>query len=156
MFHALSRERLSKNGVKLRNKLQIDGEVSIGITVKTTVLIDPTVRQIVKFRESATDGQLRGVSCGGHVYVFPAYEATHHWIRELLKLPELRSEGTDFWVIPEDEEPLSADWPTSDENLIRDDLRLIVGLRDDDPAMTYIYDWFQEEPATVPTAFSSH
>lgn len=139
----------------MRNKLQIDGEVSIGITVKTTVLIDPPIRQIVKFRESLTDRQLRGVSCWGHVYVFPAYEATHHWIRELLELPELRSEGTDFWIIPEDEEPLSADWSSGEGNEVRDGLRLILGLRDDDPAMEPIKSWFQEEPTAVPTAFGS-
>lgn len=86
----------------------------------------------------------------GQLLVYPAYEATHHQVRLIFGMPSILEDGTDFWVIPEDEDPLSPDWSVYDDDPVRDGLRLIVGSRGDDPAIRRITEWFGVTKDLVP------
>lgn len=134
-----------------RNLLDIDIVHPVAGAVKTTVLCDPTPRQLTAFIERAPGRQLRGTACSGRLLVYPAYDVTHHQIRAVFSLPGLSEDGTDFWVIPHGEEPLSQDWSSSDDNPVRNGIRLIVGRRDDDPAIRGLKAWFGVEPDQAST-----
>lgn len=118
--------------------------------IATSVLIDAGPRQIARFASAAPGRQLRGTACDGKLLVYPAWDATHIQIRRVFALPDVLEEGTDFWIIPEDDEPLSSDWGTSGDEHTRNGLRLILGGRDDDPAVLRLVQWFAKEPYGSP------
>mgnify|MGYP001412466490 CR=1 FL=1 len=118
--------------------------------IRTTVLADGGPRLIARFIESAPERQLRGTACGGRLLIFPAWDATHLQIRHVFALPDIMEEGTDFWIIPDDAEPFSPDWGTSGSEFTRDGMRLILGRRDDDPAVLRLVQWFTEEQYASP------
>lgn len=114
--------------------------------ISTSVLMNPGPRRIVRFLQNWAVRQLRGTACNGILLVYPAWDVTHIQIRRAFALPDIANAGTDFWIIPEDEEPLSSDWEASDDDLVRDGLRLIIGRRGDDPEIGSLIDWFSCEP----------
>lgn len=106
------------------------------------ILTYPSPRELAAFAAAAPHRQLSGVAAEGQVHVFRAWDATHMQVRTAFGLPTIYETGTDFWVVPEDDEPISGDWQSGDEDLVRDGLRLIQGARKDDPALERLVSWF--------------
>lgn len=116
--------------------------------IRTNVLIDPSPRQVVQFAATAPQNQLRGTACDGRLFVYPAWDVTHLQIRTVFGLPSLLDGyGSDFWVIPAGSDPLSPDWYSSGDEPVRSGMRLVVGSRDDDPALAVLKEWFAAAPA---------
>ncbi|NTF17865.1 hypothetical protein G6L37_05580 [Agrobacterium rubi] len=115
----------------------------------TSVLVDPSPRQIARFQKAVPQGQLRGTACNGKLLVYPAWDVTHIQIRSIFDLPNILEDGSDFWIIPADEEPLSSDWCSSEDDLILNGLRLIVGREGDDPSILPVVAWFRGNAGLV-------
>lgn len=129
----------------LRNLIPIDVVDQRYGRLKTSVLVNASPRQIIKFAATVPERQLRGTACDGRLVVYPAWDATHLQIRDFFGFPDVLADGTDFWIIPEDADPLSSDWGASDDNPIRSGMRFIVGRRDGDPAIAGLVEWFNAE-----------
>src|ERR1700681_4665565 len=91
----------------------------------TTVLADPSPFSIKPFMKRTRTEQLRGTAAEGHVYLWPATEATHLMVRTASGFGP--TGGADFWIVVEDVDPLSPDWERFDDDPIRDGLRLLPG-----------------------------
>lgn len=116
--------------------------------MKTTIITNPAPASLKRLSAQAKEGQLRGVSAKGHVFIWPAYEATHSSVREILELgqPAKPGCGGDFWIVPEGTDPFSDDWPGSDGEPTKKGIAIIRGrgVEDSEP-MRAIMAWFGDQ-----------
>lgn len=110
-------------------RLTIEYSHPVWGSVAVVAEFDPSLRTARKILEASEAGMARGVCHGGTVVVFDAWTATHATVREALGYPasHLDADGTDFWIVRDGEEPFSSDWSASDDDPVRDGLRLLPG-----------------------------
>jgi hypothetical protein len=79
--------------------------------------------------------------------VFDAWKATHAMVRAALGHPQscFDEGGCDFWVVLDGDEPFSEDWRTSDDDLVRDGIRLIAGRGRAALEGTVLLEWFTDQ-----------
>jgi hypothetical protein len=113
---------------------------------------DPSMRAIRSLMERSRQGMVRGVHHEGTTVVFDAWKATHALVRAALGHPlsHFDREGCDFWVVMDGEEPFSQDWETSEDNAVRDGLRLITGRNVEALADCRLFDWFSARAQAAP------
>jgi hypothetical protein len=122
--------------------------------VTTTVEENPSPSRISELLAASRGRQLRGVAFEGTLFLFPAWEATHFHVREAFGLPEVhRGGGCDLWVVDEGGGPLSDEWETSENDPVRDGMRLILGRDRDVPAIARLARWFDAPSENVSVAF---
>jgi hypothetical protein len=84
--------------------------------------------------------------------VFDAWKATHAMVRAALGHPQSHFDegGCNFWVVLDGDEPFSEDWRMSDDDLVRDGIRLIAGRGGEALEGFEIYGWFAAEEGSAP------
>lgn len=114
--------------------------------VDVELRFDPSIRVIRGLMERSHQGMVRGVHHGGETIVFDAWKATHALVRAALGHPlsHFDDEGCDFWIVSDGEEPFSPEWESSEENPVKDGLRLIAGRGGETLEGTPIHEWFSD------------
>lgn len=134
--------------VAVEGVIPIDYEHRIWGRMQTQVTVDPKPALLKALLRKAKDHQLRGIAANGHVYVLPAYDATHVAIRETLELPTGFGAWGDFFIIKDGDDPLSDDWYQSDDNPVRNGMALLGHPNSlNNPEMAVILQWFQSKAA---------
>jgi hypothetical protein len=115
--------------------------------MRTTLTQDPRPHTYKRLMLAAPGQQLRGIAAEGHVWLWPALEATHSIVREALGLTD---RWGDFWIIPIGEDPLSFDWMVFESDPKRNGMNLMPGHPETQakPDMQAVLAWFAGQPET--------